>query len=67
MKVRQFEKQDMAEVLAIQAKSPLTAQWPESEYAHLAADPRGTFLVAELETMEPVKLLGFAAFFRIIE
>ena len=67
MKVRQFEKQDMAEILAIQARNPLAAQWPEIEYTHLAADPRGTFLVAELETMEPVKVLGFAAFYRIID
>ena len=57
----------MAEILAIQARNPLAAQWPEIEYAHLAADPRGTFLVAELETMEPVKVLGFAAFYRIID
>jgi ribosomal-protein-alanine acetyltransferase len=67
MKVRQFEKQDMAEILAIQARNPLASQWPESEYARLAADPRGTFLVGELETMEPVKVLGFAAFYRIID
>ena len=67
MKVRQFEKQDMAEILAIQARNPLAAQWPEIEYTHLAADPRGTFLVGELETMEPVKVLGFAAFYRIID
>jgi [ribosomal protein S18]-alanine N-acetyltransferase len=67
MKIRQFEKQDLFEILAIQGKNPLAAQWPELEYTQLAADPRGTILVAELETMEPAKVLGFAAFYRIID
>jgi ribosomal-protein-alanine acetyltransferase len=67
MKIRQFEKQDLFELLAIQAKNALAAQWPELEYTQLAADPRGTLLVAELETMEPAKVLGFAAFYRIID
>lgn len=67
MKVRQFERQDLPEIHAIQARNPLAAQWPELEYTQLAADPRATFLVAELETMEPVKVLGFAVFYRIID
>ena len=67
MKIRQFEKQDLFEILAVQAKNPLAAQWPELEYTQLASDPRGTFLVAELETMEPAKVLGFAVFYRIID
>lgn len=67
MKVRQFEKRDLFDLLAIQTKNPLAAQWPELEYSRLAADPRGTILVAELETMTPAKLLGFAAFYRIID
>jgi ribosomal-protein-alanine acetyltransferase len=67
MKVRQFEKQDLFEILALQGKNPLAAQWPELEYVQLSADPRGTILVAELETMEPAKVLGFAAFYRIID
>jgi [ribosomal protein S18]-alanine N-acetyltransferase len=67
MKVRLFEKQDLFEILAIQAKNPLASQWKELEYGQLSADPRGTILVAELETMEPPKVLGFAAFYRIID
>jgi ribosomal-protein-alanine acetyltransferase len=67
MRVRQFEKQDLLEILAIQAKNPQTAQWPELEYVQLAADSRGTLLVADLETMTPPKVLGFAAFYRIID
>jgi [ribosomal protein S18]-alanine N-acetyltransferase len=67
MKVRLFGKQDLSAILAIQAKNPLAAQWPEVEYVRLAGDPRGTILVAELETMTPIKVLGFAAFYRIID
>jgi ribosomal-protein-alanine acetyltransferase len=67
MKVRVFERQDLPEILAIQAKNPQASQWPEHEYVHLAADSRGTLLVAELETMTPPKVLGFAAFYRIID
>ena len=67
MKVRQFDKQDLPEILAIQAKNPQGAQWPELEYLRLADDPRGMILVAELETMTPVKVLAFAAFHRIID
>ena len=67
MKVRTFEKQDLHALLAIQSKNPYAAQWPEMEYVRLAGDPRGLILVAELETMEPVKVLGFVAYYRIID
>ena len=67
MKVRTFERQDLHEILAIQAKNPQAAQWPEGDYVRLAADSRGMLLVAELETMTPPKVLGFAAFYRIID
>lgn len=67
MKIRQFEKEDLPEILAIQARSPQAAQWPEVDYERLAQDPRGVILVAELETITPVKVLGFAAFHRIID
>jgi ribosomal-protein-alanine N-acetyltransferase len=67
MKVRLFEKEDLPEIVAIQAKNPRAAQWPDLEYAQFAADPRGTILVTELETMTPPKVLGFAAFYRIID
>lgn len=67
MRVRLFGKQDLAAVMAVQARNPLAAQWPELEYVRLTDDPRGTILVAELETMTPGKVLGFAAFYRIID
>jgi [ribosomal protein S18]-alanine N-acetyltransferase len=67
MKVRPSEKEDLPQIIAIQAKNSQAAQWPELEYSQFAADPRGTILVAELETMTPPKVLGFAAIYRIID
>lgn len=67
MKVRQFGKQDLSAVMAIQARSPQAAQWAEQDYLRLAEDPQGLVLVAELETMTPPKVLGFAACHRIID
>ena len=67
MKIRQFSKEDVHAVLAIQAKCPQVAPWLERDYLRLADEPGGIILVAELETMEPPKVLGFAAFYRIID
>jgi [ribosomal protein S18]-alanine N-acetyltransferase len=67
MKVRQYDRQDLNFLVAIQEKNPLAPQWPAGNYERLADDPGGMILVAELETMEPVKVLGFAAFRRVID
>lgn len=67
MKVRQYDRQDLKSLVAIQEKNPLAPQWPARDYERLAEDPHGLILVAELETMEPVKVLGFAVFRRIID
>jgi [ribosomal protein S18]-alanine N-acetyltransferase len=67
MKIRSFERQDLPAILAIQAKNPAAAQWPESEYSRLVDDSRSVILVAELETMTPAKVLGFAVLYRIID
>lgn len=67
MKIRQFSKEDIYAMLPIQAKCPQAAHWLEADYLRLAEDPGGLVLVAELETMVPGKVLGFAAFHRIID
>lgn len=67
MKIRQFARQDLWQILAVQGKCPQAAQWVESDYARLARDSGGMILVAELETMTPPKVLGFAALHRIID
>jgi [ribosomal protein S18]-alanine N-acetyltransferase len=67
MRIRLFEKEDLPAILAIQKKTPLAAQWQGHDYARLAAEPGGMILVADLETMTPPKVLGFAAFHRVID
>lgn len=67
MRVRPFYKDDLLAILVIQEKAPEAARWTEADYTRLVEDPGGMILVAELETMEPPKILGFAAFHRLID
>jgi len=70
MKIRQFAKEDVRHILAIQGKCPDAGGWLEADYLHLAEDPGGLILVAELATMEPMEppnVLGFAAYHRVID
>jgi len=67
MIVRPFYRDDLAAILAIQDRCPEAARWKEAEYEHLANDRGGMILVAELETMDPPKVLGFAAFHQVID
>ena len=67
MKIRTLAKEDLWALLAIQQKCPGAAHWLDSDYLRLADDPGGLVLVAELETMDPTKVLGFAAFHRVID
>ncbi|MGD0696072.1 MAG: ribosomal protein S18-alanine N-acetyltransferase [Terriglobia bacterium] len=67
MKIRQFEREDLQTLLAVQNKNPLASRWIDADYLRLATGPGGMILVAELETMTPPKLLGFAAFQRLID
>src|SRR5260370_39774544 len=67
MKIRQFERQDLQSLIAIQNKTPESARWLEADYLRLAADPGGIILVAELETMTPPRVMGFVALQRLID
>lgn len=67
MRIRLVETEDLPVILAIQKKNPLAAQWRDHDYGQLAALPGGMILVADLETMTPPKVLGFAAFHRVID
>ena len=67
MKIRPFEREDLPSVLAIQNRTPDAVRWIEADYLRLASDGRAMILVAELETMTPPKVLGFAAFQRLID
>ena len=67
MKTRYFEREDLQSILAIQNKAAGAARWQEGDYLRLASEPGGMILVSELETMTPPKVLGFAAFQRLID
>ena len=67
MKIRPLEREDLPTILEIQAKNPQAARWIDADYLRLATEPGGMVLVAELETMTPPKVLGFAAFQRLID
>ena len=67
MKIRQFEREDLHALLSIQNRTPHAAHWTDADYLHMASAPGGLILVAELETMTPPKVLGFAAFQRLID
>jgi len=67
MKTRLFEREDLHSILAIQNKSGDASRWMDADYLRLVAEPGGMIVVAELETMTPPKILGFAAFQRLID
>lgn len=67
MKIRPFEREDLQSIIAIQNKAAGAAHWQGADYLRLASEPGGMILVAEFETMTPSKVLGFAAFQRLID
>jgi ribosomal-protein-alanine N-acetyltransferase len=67
MKIRACTDDDLAAVYAIQLKCPQAAQWRQEDYGHLARDPLGTILVAEVEDANLPRVAGFAAFHRVID
>jgi ribosomal-protein-alanine N-acetyltransferase len=67
MRIRLATKDDVRGILAVQQRSPEAARWIASDYERLLEDPGGKVLVAELPTMDPPKILGFAAFHRVID
>jgi ribosomal-protein-alanine N-acetyltransferase len=67
MRIRKVSKEDLAAILSIQRRAPQASQWTAADYTNLAADPLGLILVAELERLTPPKIVGFAAFHRVID
>ena len=67
MKIRLFAREDVHQMLGIQEKCHGVASWLEADYLNLAQDRGGLILVAELETVEPPQILGFAAFHRVMD
>jgi ribosomal-protein-alanine N-acetyltransferase len=67
MRIRLADKDDLRAIVTMQEKSPEAAHWTPDDYARLMDDAGGKILVAELPTMDPPKILGFAAFHRVID
>jgi ribosomal-protein-alanine acetyltransferase len=67
MRIRKASNDDLDAIVSIQSKTPQAAQWTQADYANLAGDPMGLILVAELDTMTPPAIVGFAAFHRIAD
>ncbi len=67
MKIRQYVREDIPSILAIQSQCPQASRWLEADYVRLVENPGGTILVAELDAMTPPKVVGFAAFHRIMD
>ena len=65
MKIHAFADADLAAVYAIQLQCPQAAQWRQEDYLHLARDPGGTILVAEVEDSNLPEVGGFAVFHRV--
>jgi ribosomal-protein-alanine N-acetyltransferase len=67
MKVRAFVDDDLTNIYAIQLRCPQAAQWRLEDYLHLARDPLGTILVAEVDDANLPRIAGFAAFHRVMD
>jgi ribosomal-protein-alanine N-acetyltransferase len=67
MRIRLFDRTDVPKILAIQDKAVEAARLTAADYQRLAENPRALILVAELDTTDPPKMLGFGAFHRIVD
>jgi [ribosomal protein S18]-alanine N-acetyltransferase len=67
VRIRSFSGQDLAAIMTIQNQAPQAAQWRPADYASLAGDPLGLILVAELDDLTPPRIVGFAAFHRVLD
>ena len=67
MKTRHATRNDLRAIIAIQEKSREASRWLLSDYARLLDDSGGLILVAEMPTLDPPRVAGFAAFHRIID
>jgi ribosomal-protein-alanine N-acetyltransferase len=67
MKIRLAGKDDIRAIVGLQQKAPEAAHWTLGDYERLMGDAGGKILVAELDTMEQPKVVGFAALHRIID
>jgi len=67
MRIRKASDDDLEALVSVQSKTPQAAQWTRADYAKLAGDPLGLILVAEVDTMSPPTIAGFAAFHHVLD
>jgi [ribosomal protein S18]-alanine N-acetyltransferase len=67
MHIRNAREDDLDAIIEIQSKAPEIAEWTAGDYANLASDPLGLLLVAELDSMGPPAVAGFAAFHHVMD
>jgi ribosomal-protein-alanine acetyltransferase len=67
MRIRKACDDDLAAIVSIQSRTPQAAQWTLADYAQLSGDPLGLILIAELDSMSPPTLAGFAAFHHVVD
>lgn len=67
MNIRLATQDDLPSVVALQEKCPEAAAWRLADYQLLLDDPGGKILVAELPSDDPPRVVGFAAFHRILD
>jgi ribosomal-protein-alanine N-acetyltransferase len=67
MRIRSATAGDLEAIVSIQNKTPQAAQWTQADYASWVGDPSALILVAELDAATPPRLVGFAAFHRVLD
>lgn len=65
IKIRLFSQDDLQAVLKIHKACKGVGFWRARDYEQLAADPRGTILLAEPDDQMLPEVLGFLAFYRL--
>jgi [ribosomal protein S18]-alanine N-acetyltransferase len=65
IKIRLFTQEDLQAVLKVHRACKGVGFWRSRDYEQMAADPRGTILVAEADDPMLPEVLGFLAFYRL--
>jgi ribosomal-protein-alanine N-acetyltransferase len=67
MRIRKLAPEDIAAVMTIQDACPQAARWAASDYRFMAETPGSFVLVAEVEWEGAPRVVGFAAFHRVMD
>ena len=67
MRIRNATAADLEAIVSIQNMTLQAARWTQADYASWVGDPSGLILVAELDSATPPRVVGFAAFHRLLD